>query len=132
MIIHQILQPVPNEDNIIVGFNEYRIIDHHHVLATNLTHDDIHNMVQDLLPLLTLGPGARIEDVRDEFLTGFRISAESYGMVMARLTIGGYINGAQNRIRNILAITASTINVPFGQFNLWKIEINILCDIYPP
>ena len=132
MISHQIINPVIDQLGRIIGFNQLVINDFNHVFAVDLSHDDIYNLGQDLMPLFILGPGANVRELNDNELTGYRISAESYGDVIARITNGGYITGAQFRIRNILAVTATTITIPHGRINNWRMEIFVHCDVYPP
>ena len=130
MIVHHAWHPIQNEERI--EFNHVIINDFNHCLANDLTTDESYALMTNLRPWFRLGPEVNPFDLDITQFIGYRVGENNYREVLEMLRNNGYTLGAENTIRSILGITCATIMIPNQITNIYRMEISLICDIFPP
>ena len=130
MIVHHSWQPIIEAQR--TNFNHCIINDFNHVLSNDLNTDEAYVLMTNLIPWFRLGQGVNPFEIELGHLIGYRIEERNLGAVHEMLRINGYTLGSENRIRAILGITCTTILIRNPATDVFRFEINILCDTFPP
>ena len=104
--------------------------DYNRVLALDLTHDDLHNLHQDVFPMFTTNRPLNEPLVLDNpGSTGLSIPPSRFDDLLLIINDGYYTRDSQNLILSILACTADVSLVPHGNLTACVIQVHLHCDV---
>ena len=131
MRVHFVLQPELDDAGNVTGVIELSLNDVNHALSADLHDDDLLGLYGDLDPYLFPGPGVVLHGRPDNAPVGLAVSMEHFPDIFELLHDNGLLLGAQNHIQSILAVVASVVRVPHGNYHVTQIKIYLHCDVLP-
>ena len=130
MIVHHAWLSSGNHGERI-NFNHIVINDFHHCLRSSMTTNQAYNLMMSLVPWFRVGTGINPHELNVLDVIGYRIDQQNFANVQQMMRANGYTVGAENRIREILAVTCDAVMIVNEVTCVYRMEINLLCDTFP-